>query len=86
MEKTQVLFFSNRNDIKLLKLLRYFSDYSVKLLLLKFLPSIATKKLNVKIVVFKLQSITLLVTRIVVLLVHCIVQNVQFSLQNQELI
>ena len=58
--------------------------FSLLCLFQKRLPSIATKKLQVKIVVFKLQSKTLLVTRRVVLLKHCIVQNVPFSLQNQK--
>ena len=44
-------------------------------LLPKCLPSIVTKKLHVKIGVFKLQSLTLLVTRRVVLLVHCIARK-----------
>ena len=43
---------------------------------MKCLRSIETKKLLVKIVVCKLQSLTLLVTKRVVLLVPCIVQNV----------
>ena len=69
-------YFSCITKIKLLQLLRYFSDYSVKLRLLKCLRSIETQKLHVKIVVFKLQSINLLVTRRVVLLVHCLVRSV----------
>ena len=55
-------------------------------LLQKWLLWTEMLKLLVKIVVFKLQSITLLVTRRVVLLVHCSVQNVPISLQNQEMI
>ena len=42
-------------------------------------------KLLVKIVVCKLQSLTLLVTGKKVLLVHCIVQNVPISLLHQEM-
>ena len=51
---------------------------------MKCLPSIKTKKLLVKIVVCKLQSLTLLVTKRVVLLVQCIVLNVTISLLNEN--
>ena len=43
-------------------------------------------KLLVEIVVCKIQSLTLLVTRSVVLLVHCIVLNVPISLLNQKMV
>ena len=54
--------------------------------LLKCLLHIDTRKLDVRIVVPKLQSLILRVTRIVVLLVHCIVPNVPISSQNHKLI
>ena len=55
------------------------SDYFVKLLLLKCLHSIETIKLHVRIVVPKLQSLILRVTRRDVQLEHCIVPTVPNS-------
>ena len=57
----------------------FFSDYFVKLLLLKCLRSIETRELYVRIVVPKLQSLILRVTRRDVQLEHCIVPNVPYS-------
>ena len=53
---------------------------------LKCLHSIETEKLLIKIVVPKLQSLTLLVTKRVVLLAHCILLNVPNSPQNHKMI
>ena len=64
----------------------FFSDYSVKLLLLKSLCLIETKKLLVTIVVSKLQRLILRVKRRVVLLVHCFVPKVPVSPQNPKMI
>ena len=61
------------------------SDYSIELSLLTGLPSIATKTLLVKIVLHDLQTLILLITIIIVPLVHCIVSNVPFFLQNPEM-
>ena len=63
---------------------RFISDYCVKVLLLICLPSMATKNLIVRIVVLKLQSLILLVTRKVLLLGHCFVPCVPISPQNPE--
>ena len=62
------------------------SEYFVKLLLLKCLRSIETRKLHVRIVVPKLQSLILHVTRRDVQLEHCIVPNVPISPQNDKMI
>ena len=60
--------------------LYHFSDYSFKLLLLKFFRSTETKKRLVKFAVPKLQCLILLVIR-VILLVHCIASSVPVSPQ-----
>ena len=60
----------------------FISNYSVKLSLLKCLRLIETKKLLVTVVVPKLQSSILLVTRRDVQLEHCIVPNVLISPQS----
>ena len=60
------------------------SDYFVKLLLLKCFRSIETRKLHVRIVVPKLQSLILRITRRDVQLEHCIVPNVLISPQNPQ--
>ena len=52
----------------------------------KSLRSIETRKLHVKIVVFKLQNSIFRVTRRVVLLVHCVVANVPISSQNHKML
>ena len=62
----------------------FISDYSVKFAVLKCLRSIETRKLHVRIVLPKLQSLNLRVTRKVVLLVHRIVPNVPISSQNPK--
>ena len=62
------------------------SDNSVKLLILTRLTSMATKKLIVNIVVRKLESLTLFVTRRVVLLGHCFVPSVPIAPQNLKMI
>ena len=67
-------------------ILKFISDYFVILLLLKCLRSIETRKLHVRIVVPKLQSLILRVTGKVVLLVRCIVPNVPNSSQNHKVI
>ena len=67
-------------------LFTFIFDYFVKFLLLKCLRSIETRKLHVRIVVPKLQNLSLPVTRSVVLLVHCIVPNVPISPQNPKMI
>ena len=59
----------------------FISDYFVKLFLLKCLRSIETRKLHVRIVLPKLQSLILRVTRRDVQLEHCIVPNVPISPQ-----
>ena len=64
----------------------FISDYFVKLLLLKCLRSIETRKLHVRFVVPKLQSLILPVTRRVVLLVHCIARNVPISQPKPKMI
>ena len=64
----------------------FISDYSVKLLLLKCLLQTDTRKLHVRIVVPKLQSSILRVTKRDVLLVHGIVPNVPVSPQNPKMI
>ena len=64
----------------------FISDHFVKLLLLKCLRSIKTRKLHVRIVVPKLQKLILPVTRRDVQLEHCIVPNVPISPQNPEVI
>ena len=64
----------------------FISHYSVKLLFLKWLPYIDTRKLDVRIVVPKLQSLILRVTRRDVLLVHCIAPNDQISPQNPKMV
>ena len=58
----------------------------VKLLLMKCLRSIETRKLHVRIVLPKLQSLILRVTRRDVQLEHCIVPIVPFSPQNPRTI
>ena len=62
------------------------SDYFVKLLLLKGLRSVETRNLKGRIVVPKLQSLILRVTRRDVQLEHCIVPNVPISAQNHKMI
>ena len=64
----------------------FISDYFVKLLLFNCLRSIETRKLHVWIVVPKLQSLTLRVTRRDVQLEHCIVPNVPISPQSPKTI
>ena len=64
----------------------FISDYFVKLLLLKRLRSIETRKLHVRIVVPKLQNLILPVTRRDVQLEHCIISNDPISPQNPEMI
>ena len=64
----------------------FISAYFVKLLFLKCLRSIETRKLYMRIVVPKLQSLVLRVTRRDVQLEHCIVPNVPISPQNPKLI
>ena len=61
-------------------------DYFVKMLLLKCLRSMETKKLHMRTVLPKLQSLILRVTRRDVQLEHCIVLNVPISSQNPKLI
>ena len=62
----------------------FISDYFVKLLLLKCLRSIETRKLNLRIVVPKLQNLILPVKRRDARLVHCIVLTVPISPQNPK--
>ena len=69
---------------QLASILTFISDYFVKLLLLKCLRSIKTRKLHVRSVVPKLQSLKLRVTRRVVQLEHCIVPYVPISPQNSK--
>ena len=64
----------------------FISDYSDKLLSLKCLRSIETKKLLVAIVVHKVKSLILRVTRRDVQLEDCIVPNVPISPQNPKVI
>ena len=64
----------------------FISDYFVKLLLLKCLFYIGTRKLHVRIVVPKLQSLILRVTRRDVQLEHCIVPNAPISQQTPKMI
>ena len=64
----------------------FISDYSVELLILKCLLQINTKKLRVRIVVPKLQSLILTLIRRVFPLVHCIVSNVPISPHNPKMI
>ena len=64
------------------KIFTLISDYSSKLMILKCLISIQTKQLLVAIEVHKLQSLILLVTRRIVLLVQCILPKVPIFQQN----
>ena len=64
----------------------FIADDCVKLLLLKCLRSIETKELLVTIVVPKLQSLILRVTRSVVRLEHCFVPTVPISPENPRMI
>ena len=64
----------------------FISDYFVKLLLLKCLRSIETKKLHVRSVVPKLQKLVLPVTRRDVQLEQCFAPNVPISPRNPEMI
>ena len=61
-------------------------DYFVKLLLLKCLRSIETRKLHVRVVLPKLQNLILRVTRRDVQLEHYIVPNVPISPRNPKII
>ena len=65
---------------------KFISHHSVKVLLLKCLLWIDTRKLHVRIVVPKLQSWILRVTVRVVLLIHCTIPNVPMSPQNLKTI
>ena len=62
----------------------FISDYSVKLLFLKCPVYIDTRKLHVRFVVPKLQSLILRVTRKDILPVHYTVPNVPISPQNPK--
>ena len=64
----------------------FISDYFVKLLILKCLRAIETRKLHVRIVVPKLHNLVLPLTRRDVELEHCIVPNVPISPQKLEMI
>ena len=64
----------------------FISDYFVKLLILKCLRSIETRKRHVRIVVPKLQSLSWRVTKRDVQLEHCTVPNVPISPQNRKMI
>ena len=72
--------------VKLLQSSRLFQTNLSRLLLLKCLRSIETKKLYVRIVVPKLQSLILPVTRRDVQLEHCIVPTVPISQQSPKMI
>ena len=64
----------------------FISDHSVKHFLLKCLLYIDMREFYVRIVIPKLHSLILSVTRRVVLLVHCIVRNLPISPQNHKVI